>query len=359
MMEKQREKWLDSLKGLGIIFVVLGHCFPPQQLLTNYLYSFHIPLFFFISGYLISNQSISQKFSVYFNKRCKGLIMPYFGYGLFTYLVWLVIGRNFGVNKELAVAPLKPLLGLFYGNGFDNYLVFNIAIWFLPALFSALILYYWVRRTFQNRFIIFGVIILSLLVGYLDSKYLKFRLPWGINISLVAIIFLHLGYLSKALFIKYWQEKTLSSIELGLFFLVLGYFGQDMNSGVSFNSHSYGNIFYFILAASSSIFAYAILTKQILDNRVMQFLGKNSLKILALHILSFSFISAFIKFGLGGDFLSFKITLIGRLTYFLSSIALLSLYSIIIDQLSKKNRLFSRLSVIIKSSKNDKTSSEK
>ena len=336
-MENVREEWLDSLKGLGILFVVLGHCFPPQQQLTNYLYSFHIPLFFFISGYFFPGMKNQLRFKEYFNKRFKRLMLPYFGYGIFTYLVWLAVGRKFGVNKELAISPLKPLIGLFYGNGFDNYLVFNIAIWFLPALFSTLILYFWLFHYFnRNQVYLFSGTLALLIIGIIDSKYNNFRLPWGIDISFVAIFFIYLGHQGKAVLSKIWRQKTYIKFGLGILFLLIGYFFQRLNSGVSFNSHSYGNIFYCILAASSSILGYTVVTKVLLNNRILVFLGVNSLKILALHILSFSLISAFIKFVFARDFAVFKVSLTGRLSYFVGSIAIVSLYSIIINKILKR-----------------------
>jgi len=331
-MRNIRIEWLDSLKGLGILFVVLGHCFPPQQGLTNYLYSFHIALFFFISGYFIPNEPYRERFTDFWQKRFKRLMLPYFIYGIFTYIVWLVIGRNFGVNKQLNVEPLKPLIGLFYGNGFDNYLVFNIAIWFLPALFSTLLLYYLLWKAVKNKIGVAVGVLVILSIGYLDSIYGTIRLPWGINISFIAIFFVYLGHQSKHILEKIWIYTKNMDLVLAALLLWVGYLFQILNSGVSFNSHSYGNILYFLISAGSSILGYAILTKILLDNRMFQFLGINSLRILALHILSFSIISAIIKYVFSADFSSFKVSLGGRITYFIGSIVIVSIYAIIVDR---------------------------
>ena len=62
-------KEIDRVKGVGAIFVILGHSFTIAireeyklaDILFNTIYSFHMPLFFLISGYLYSvpsNQSI-------------------------------------------------------------------------------------------------------------------------------------------------------------------------------------------------------------------------------------------------------------------------------------------------------------
>lgn len=54
---KERILWLDNLKGVLIFLVVLGHCLqftsqnPDSDLLFNFIYLFHMPLFMFLSGY--------------------------------------------------------------------------------------------------------------------------------------------------------------------------------------------------------------------------------------------------------------------------------------------------------------------
>lgn len=50
-LSKQAERlpWLDVLKGIGIILVAIGHIYH-NQVIFNWLYSFHMPLFFFAAG---------------------------------------------------------------------------------------------------------------------------------------------------------------------------------------------------------------------------------------------------------------------------------------------------------------------
>lgn len=52
---RQRDIPMDVLKGIGVIFVILGHLATTERVgqgLWNYIYSFHMPMFFMISGYL-------------------------------------------------------------------------------------------------------------------------------------------------------------------------------------------------------------------------------------------------------------------------------------------------------------------
>lgn len=58
-MLNTRVEWVDVAKGIGIILVVLGHNQSPDYII-KFIYSFHMPLFFFLSGYL-TNPSKYQR----------------------------------------------------------------------------------------------------------------------------------------------------------------------------------------------------------------------------------------------------------------------------------------------------------
>ena len=52
----ERLSWLDVLKGIGIILVVIGHVYS-NRTVFNWLYSFHMPLFF------LAAVSVTSQFS--------------------------------------------------------------------------------------------------------------------------------------------------------------------------------------------------------------------------------------------------------------------------------------------------------
>jgi fucose 4-O-acetylase-like acetyltransferase len=57
-MAKQRIAYIDFLKGFTILLVILGHCIEFNDtdywnnIVFRYIYSFHMPLFMFLSGYV-------------------------------------------------------------------------------------------------------------------------------------------------------------------------------------------------------------------------------------------------------------------------------------------------------------------
>ncbi|WP_442945177.1 acyltransferase family protein [Nostoc sp.] len=56
----QRIEWIDCWKGLAIITVVVGHIIAP---VSKYIFWFHMPLFFFLSGYLYRKKLTTLLFS--------------------------------------------------------------------------------------------------------------------------------------------------------------------------------------------------------------------------------------------------------------------------------------------------------
>ena len=68
-MNNQKE-WINVLKGIGILSVVVGHIVP--GILSVIIYMFHMPLFFLISGYLFKAGKDSR---VYFVEKIQHLIV--------------------------------------------------------------------------------------------------------------------------------------------------------------------------------------------------------------------------------------------------------------------------------------------
>ena len=103
---KQRLVWADSLKGLLILLVVLGHAIQytmvdegcEKNRLWNYIYSFHMPAFMAISGYLSYRAGGGTNRLSIIYKRCIQLVIPYLLWELIYYLTKGSISLNSMVN---------------------------------------------------------------------------------------------------------------------------------------------------------------------------------------------------------------------------------------------------------------------
>lgn len=72
MVDSNRIVSFDILKGGGILLVILGHIQIPYMLKTV-IYSFHMPLFFFVSGCFFRPISLRE----FFAKKTRQLLIPW------------------------------------------------------------------------------------------------------------------------------------------------------------------------------------------------------------------------------------------------------------------------------------------
>lgn len=121
------------LSALAIIMVVAGHL--GYGILTVGelfpYYSFHVPLFMFISGYFYTEEEQERPFP-YIKKKVRRLLVPYFIWNLIYGLIaWgLRDGAGFAFGEPISVKSLflDPFL-----HGYQY--IYNFAAWFVPVLF--------------------------------------------------------------------------------------------------------------------------------------------------------------------------------------------------------------------------------
>lgn len=107
-----RYDFVDLLKVLAILLVVIGH-FSNDLTTRRFVYSFHIPLFFILSGFLYKKRTVG----VEFKRSIISLLLPYFIYGLFIISALYVAHKDTSClvesfitgNLDIISNPLCPL----------------------------------------------------------------------------------------------------------------------------------------------------------------------------------------------------------------------------------------------------------
>ena len=137
----ERDKLISVLQVFGILLVVLGHCqsgVEPKPLWFDWIYTFHMPLFIFISGYLLKYTSELKSQSIALTpwwgskgwiwKKAKRLLVPYFVISTLAFLPK-------GLMSRFALRPIDMSLGSYLEMLF--YPVQNVIgfFWFQPTLF--------------------------------------------------------------------------------------------------------------------------------------------------------------------------------------------------------------------------------
>lgn len=293
--DNKRIYWIDNLKALGIILIVYGHV-QISGVLTRYIYSFHVPLFFFISGYLFNSKKYTD-FRLFLKTKIKSLLVPYFVFSLISYVIWFIniMLKSHFINDNSRIDIYKPIIGIFYSNGINGWLEHNVALWFLTCLFITELLFYLFIRVINKDNQLLIILIISAFIGYVDSILMPIRLPWSIDIAFTSVVFYGIGYLIRKKEVlenaKINQNIALSiSIFSSIIFSLL-------NGSVNMNNNFYNNILFYYISAFSGIFALLIISKKIKNIKLIRYLGQKSLNVMVIHILVFYFLS-YIKFAL-------------------------------------------------------------
>ena len=128
MNANKRDIWVDNVKVIACILVVLGHFFQSMvksnlmvgTFAYNYfedtIYYFHVPLFFICSGYLYQKYSSVNKFETWINSVIKKIIALGIPYFVFTFITWVlkkvfassVNGEIGGILDTFFVHPTSP-----------------------------------------------------------------------------------------------------------------------------------------------------------------------------------------------------------------------------------------------------------
>ncbi|GAB3925227.1 acyltransferase family protein [Mucilaginibacter myungsuensis] len=281
-MDNKRYGFLDIAKAIGIFLVVWGHANPPYGV-VKLIYAFHMPLFFFVSGYLFSfsKHPTAREF---ISVRARQLLLPYIFLNIISYLFWLLISRNFGIDNAADVPVYKPLIGMIYGNGMDDYLHHCVPLWFLTCLFVVEVLFYLLFKNLKQKVLL---LIVFALLAYADHYFGIVRLPWGTNIALTAIVFYSAGHIAKDLLNKVLASNKLMLIVFAaILFGVMGVIA--LRNGVpDMNARVYNNYTLFIIGAFCGTFALLSLSKfielSIRNISYIQFISVNTLAILGFH----------------------------------------------------------------------------
>lgn len=270
---KKRNTTLDVLRGFAIFYVIFGHIIHIEDVRT-FIWAFHMPLFFFISGLLFDENNYIGT-SDFLKKKAKSILLPYVLFYLMTLLYWIAIERH---TRGGDVSIGSQLLGLVYGTYDMKYMMFNGALWFLPCLFTTQVIY-WFLCVIKSKALRLFAIIVVLLAG-LTCEHYGIELPWGLRTACNAVFFFGIACMWKERFKKI---ESLKKCYLSLWFVI----GTSLQvivipiSAYSINRLNFGDFYCYMPIAFIGITTYYALSSIIKSNNILEWLGINSLVLFA------------------------------------------------------------------------------
>lgn len=296
--KKERIVYMDILKAFAIIAVVVGHSGFPC---SNIIYLYHVPLFFIISGYFYKDIYSKTPFDL-IKKRVKTLYVPFVGFGLIFLMLHNVffklniyndkVGYN-GIVSHL-YTPTEFMTNALKVLAFRGVEQLVGAFWFVLVLFTVNILFVFIsyitmkyikENTEHFRFF---VISLFFVIGNVATYY-EFNLHYSLNTSFVALLIYYIGYLYR----KYENQISYNIyffITSVLFLVVSSLYGSVNMVNNSYLSPTF-LIINSIAGAYANIYIAKIIASKRINYSILDYIGKNTFNIMALHFLSFKLIN--------------------------------------------------------------------
>lgn len=190
--ERQRIAYVDVMKGIGILLVIIGHTVN-IQMLRGLIFSFHMPLFFFASG-------ITYQYSANLEKFLKKLKNGFFKLFLPAFLLYLLRYVILGMRDHNWLDIRQFLSTLFFASGVEVPLAHTTvqpigAVWFLVALFICRWICDGIHLGIPGRaesLVVCALCLTGVIVGNIRW------LPLSLDIAMTATIFFHAGKMITA-----------------------------------------------------------------------------------------------------------------------------------------------------------------
>lgn len=279
MKQKQRITWLDTIKGICILFLIFSHCMTEFDILKTWIFSFMLPAFYMVCGYLTyyryPDGFKSGQFSDLFSKRWFNLFIPYFFFGIILILYFNSI-RLISGNPLLFISQFKNLI-----------LMKGIAsLWFLPIYFFSEVLLILFLTLIKGKARYCIAIIIAILLIIIDQT----SLSWPFTIiykSVLGFVFAYAAFI----FASYKIEKKLS-IKAAAFLLLIGSISTSFNQGASVNDMKIAPLYFInaLIICLSMITLVIYKDEKYGNNKFVSFYGKNCLLIVCTNNLIIEFL---------------------------------------------------------------------
>ena len=269
----EKLNFIDIAKAIGIILVVIGHYYPDNtpafyENFRTYLYSFHMPLFLFLTGCMYAYTKKEEPVVAFMKKKLKRLAIPYF-----------VI--------SILIISLKLLAqqGVYIENGVDYFSFVRMLympeagyfLWYLWVL-----LWMYLLCSFSNcKIYLYVLFLLSLLVKFIPEEFPRILCLHELK-NEAAFFLLGALFFREKLYLRFKETN------LQIFFVVVfiacsfSYFAGFLDSG-----------FIMSFIGTLGIYSLANLMNQG-NHNVLLFIGKSSFIIYLFHTIFMGFVKSVI-----------------------------------------------------------------
>ncbi len=307
MSEAQRKKWIDLVKCIAILVVMVNHSGLDAGQVKFWGGMFFVPVFFVVSGF--TYQSREESFAKFLGRKAGRLLLPYIAANgiLFAFFAFKDVFLRDGNLSDMWIDFLGILYArnrlfswetptLLFSGGNANvffYEILNSPTWFLPALFLTIVLFEGlVRMTGRNgRKLLLAAVIL-LCMANLYHYLFPLLLPWSIDaLAYFLMMFLWGYFMRRKDFLAYFdRHKWILCILFGVF-LVFALINGSANYSIGDYGKSAMMALYNALV-SSTVLVFVCYKSERFIPRWLTLPGRHSMWILCYHLFVFEMLKA-------------------------------------------------------------------
>lgn len=292
----EKDNYISTVKALGIILMVIGHAIGPN-IACRFIYMFHMPLFFFCSGYFFRTPIFVEDLGRFAIKRFQGLYLPFVKWSILFLLfhnifcTWGLYDASLYGYYNISDYFIRMKSLLFTMTGQEQLLD---PFWFLKELLIASLLICLIKFALRkvNYMYLDAFLLFLLIVMTVVTKPGDLGLPiiWNLSIMFLSATFVFAGYLYRKI-----EKLNCYSYSGFLFsFLILALAVWSWNDSLDMLWYNAVSVLFFIPSALVGIymtFSASYLIERYSYKKVLYYIGQNTLTILTWHLLVFKFVS--------------------------------------------------------------------
>lgn len=310
-----RLDWLDRVKGIGILFVVIGHIYVEDGFFSRIIHGLNVPLFFLASGYLgACKREWERPGRALLSRKVRSLLLPYFTYSA-VMMIWLLVRLylfHYGSFAEIihCLADIVCLEGI-------------SVLWFLSALFIGQMFFLFSLKFAaihlpdfaKNQkirlavtamlFFLFAALAFAVtrFIGWMELSSggvvykLIVKASRILDRGIMAYVFMLEGMFLSQLEERYQRAEPYKTAEnyrkiLPLcLVLLLSFIGLWYNGLRDFHYLSFGCFPLYLLNGFLGFLAVSLIGRLLAQDKILTFFGRNSLVIMATHLIFLDFIN--------------------------------------------------------------------
>lgn len=271
-MQEKRFDWIDIAKGIGIILVAFAHI--KYSALSTYIYWFHMPMFFMISGLLYKGVNDAKGLRTSMIKKSYSMMIPYAAFGIVILLMLITLFQIpfswvYITNFIKGGQALDGIFGPF---------------WFIPVMYFTQILFL-LLDYFMDKRMVFAMIVIFYICSHMFLKDIVCW--WNADVTLYAVALYYIGVLFQKRKAVMFSTKAgvLTAVFSVVFILLQATHMMDYTLDMKHKAYTHPVLDLIIpVSLSLLVFFVAGYLERLRFGAVFKLIGRYTLPIMYLHV---------------------------------------------------------------------------